>query len=171
MKKNSKIKLSKNSYFVILIFVILKFLNIGRSTFRRFKFLPPPKFIIFKIWKIIKIAKIDNFWNCLSIRYSAVLAILPQSVFLHSIIPNFVSHPIEILFAMCTVILYRLNKTKQRHHWPPVAALLYFPPAFSRIIWINWNRTFQTNWCNTIPWLLWYHFYTKSIQTANIFLD
>ena len=35
---NSEIKLSNNSSFVILIFVILKFRNIGRSTFRRSKF-------------------------------------------------------------------------------------------------------------------------------------
>ena len=39
-KINSKIKLSNNSSFVILIFVILKFRNIGRSTFRRYKFWP-----------------------------------------------------------------------------------------------------------------------------------
>ena len=31
-KKNSKIKISNNSSFVILIFVILKFRNIGSST-------------------------------------------------------------------------------------------------------------------------------------------
>ena len=37
-KKNSKIKLSNNSSFVILIFVILKFRNIGHSAFRRSKF-------------------------------------------------------------------------------------------------------------------------------------
>ena len=37
-KLNSKIKLSNNSSFVILIFAILKFRNIGRS-----KFWPPPK--------------------------------------------------------------------------------------------------------------------------------
>ena len=41
-KINSKIKLSNNSSFVILIFVILKLRNIGRSTFRRSKFWPPP---------------------------------------------------------------------------------------------------------------------------------
>ena len=41
-KINSKIKLSNNSFFVILIFVILKFRNIGRSTFRRSKFSFPP---------------------------------------------------------------------------------------------------------------------------------
>ena len=41
-KINSKIKLSNNSSFVILIFVILKLWNIGRSTFRRSKFRPPP---------------------------------------------------------------------------------------------------------------------------------
>ena len=41
-KINSKIKLWNNSSFVILIFVILKFQNIGRSTFRRSKFWPPP---------------------------------------------------------------------------------------------------------------------------------
>ena len=40
-KINSKIKLLKNSSFVILIFVILKFRNIGRSTFRSSKFWPP----------------------------------------------------------------------------------------------------------------------------------
>ena len=37
-KPNSKIKLSNNLPFVILIFVILKFRNIGRSTIRRSKF-------------------------------------------------------------------------------------------------------------------------------------
>ena len=37
-KINSKIKLSNNSSFVILIFVIFKFRNIGRSTFRHSKF-------------------------------------------------------------------------------------------------------------------------------------
>ena len=41
-KINSKIKLSNNWSFVILIFVILKFWNIGRSTFRRSKFWPLP---------------------------------------------------------------------------------------------------------------------------------
>ena len=42
-KINSKIKLSNDSSFVILIFVILKFRNISRSTFHRFKFWPPPE--------------------------------------------------------------------------------------------------------------------------------
>ena len=37
-KLNSKIKLSDNSAFVILIFTILKFRNIGHSTFDRSKF-------------------------------------------------------------------------------------------------------------------------------------
>ena len=40
-KINSKIKLSNNSSFVILIFVILKFGNIGRSRFRRSNFGAP----------------------------------------------------------------------------------------------------------------------------------
>ena len=36
MKKiNSIMKLSNNSFFVILVFAILKFRNIGSSTFRR----------------------------------------------------------------------------------------------------------------------------------------
>ena len=35
---NSEIKLSNNSSFVILIFLILKFRNIGRSTFRHSKY-------------------------------------------------------------------------------------------------------------------------------------
>ena len=38
-KINSKTELSNNSSFVILIFVIMKFRNIGRS-----KFWPPPGF-------------------------------------------------------------------------------------------------------------------------------
>ena len=37
-KINSKIKISNNSSFVIFIFVILEFRNIGRSTFCRSKF-------------------------------------------------------------------------------------------------------------------------------------
>ena len=41
-KINSVIKLSNNSSFVILIFVILKLRNIGRSTFRHSKYWPPP---------------------------------------------------------------------------------------------------------------------------------
>ena len=41
--KNTIIKLSKNSSFVILIFATLKFRNFSRSTFRRSKFWPPPK--------------------------------------------------------------------------------------------------------------------------------
>ena len=41
---NSKIKLSNNSSFVILIFAILKFRNIGRSTFRRSKIWLPSLF-------------------------------------------------------------------------------------------------------------------------------
>ena len=45
-------KLSNNSSFVILIFEILKFRNIGRSTFRRSKFWPPPIIIITKNYKI-----------------------------------------------------------------------------------------------------------------------
>ena len=40
-KINSKIKLSNNSSFVVLIFAILKFWNITRSTFRLSKFWPP----------------------------------------------------------------------------------------------------------------------------------
>ena len=61
-------KLSKNSSFVILIFEILKFRNIDRSTFRRSKFGHPlkicnlgnskhllfGKFQKFVIWKILK---------------------------------------------------------------------------------------------------------------------
>ena len=43
MKKiNSIMKLSNNSSFVILIFEILKFRNIDRSTFRHSKFWHPP---------------------------------------------------------------------------------------------------------------------------------
>ena len=42
-KLNYKIKWSNNSSFVILIFAILKFRNIDRSTFRRSKFWPPPR--------------------------------------------------------------------------------------------------------------------------------
>ena len=42
-KINLKIKLSNNSSFVILIFAILKFRNIGRSAFRRSKFWPSPE--------------------------------------------------------------------------------------------------------------------------------
>ena len=41
-KINSKIKLSNNSSFAILIIVILKFRNIGRSTFEHSKFCTPP---------------------------------------------------------------------------------------------------------------------------------
>ena len=41
-KLNSKIKISNNSFFNIFISVILKFRNIGRSTFGRFKIWPPP---------------------------------------------------------------------------------------------------------------------------------
>ena len=44
-KINSKIKLSNNSSFVILSFVIFKFRNIGRSTFLRSKFWAPPETI------------------------------------------------------------------------------------------------------------------------------
>ena len=40
--KKSIMKLSNNSSFVILVFAILKFRNIGRSTFRRSKFWLPP---------------------------------------------------------------------------------------------------------------------------------
>ena len=47
-KLNSKIRLSNNSSFVILIFAILKFRNIGRSTCHRFKFWPPPIYINFQ---------------------------------------------------------------------------------------------------------------------------
>ena len=57
-KINSKIKLSNNSSFVILIFVILKFWNIGRSTFRRYKFRPPPKKTILNCKLPKKILKI-----------------------------------------------------------------------------------------------------------------
>ena len=48
-KINSKIKLSNNSSFVILIFVIFIFRNIGRSTFRRSKFWPPPEEVIWLV--------------------------------------------------------------------------------------------------------------------------
>ena len=41
-KLNSKIKISNNSCFVILILAILKFRNIGRFTLCRSKFWPPP---------------------------------------------------------------------------------------------------------------------------------
>ena len=41
-KFNSEVKLSNKWYFVILIFAILKFRNIGRSIFRRSKFWPHP---------------------------------------------------------------------------------------------------------------------------------
>ena len=46
---NSKIKISNNSSFVILIFVILKSRNIGCSPFRRSKFWPPPVLLYFQI--------------------------------------------------------------------------------------------------------------------------
>ena len=52
-KMNSKIKLSNNSSSVILSFVILKFRNIGCSTFLLSKFIPPPEhqkyLIIFQV--------------------------------------------------------------------------------------------------------------------------
>ena len=41
-KINSKIILSNKSSFTILVFVILKFRNIGRSTFEHSKFCTPP---------------------------------------------------------------------------------------------------------------------------------
>ena len=41
-KIDPKIKLSNNSSFAILIFVILKFRNISRSTFEHYKFCTPP---------------------------------------------------------------------------------------------------------------------------------
>ena len=70
-------KLSKNSSFVILIFEILKFRNIDRSTFRRSKFGHPlkicklgnsenlqfGKFETFAIWKIPKICNLENSKN------------------------------------------------------------------------------------------------------------
>ena len=66
-KLNSKIKLSNNTSFVILTFPILKFRNIGRSTFRRSKFRPPPVFspknIPNKFWVNLKCSwalKLDN---------------------------------------------------------------------------------------------------------------
>ena len=43
-KINSEIKLSNNSSFVTLIFIILKFRNIGRSRFRRSKSCTSPNF-------------------------------------------------------------------------------------------------------------------------------
>ena len=42
---NSKVKISNNSSFVIVIFAILEFRNIGHSTFSRSKFWPPPLFM------------------------------------------------------------------------------------------------------------------------------
>ena len=77
-KINSKIKLSNNSSFVILIFGIFKFRNIGRSTFRGSKFWPPPRksnysifYIFFKLqyfeklllFEIEQFQKFDVFWN------------------------------------------------------------------------------------------------------------
>ena len=50
-KINLKIKLSNNLSFVILIFAILTFRNIGRSKFRPTKFLPPPRRVRVKILK------------------------------------------------------------------------------------------------------------------------
>ena len=47
-KINSKIKLSNNSSFTILIFSILKFWNIGCSTFEHFKFCTPPAILKFQ---------------------------------------------------------------------------------------------------------------------------
>ena len=58
-KINSKIKLLKNSSFVILIFVILKFRNIDRSTFRLPKFWLSPQGNIQK-WKILKFTRITK---------------------------------------------------------------------------------------------------------------
>ena len=68
---DSEIKLSNNSSFVILIFVILKFRNIGRSTFRRSKFRSPPSFSIIRVrvkisnsqileWLTFRIRKLTN---------------------------------------------------------------------------------------------------------------
>ena len=56
-KLNSKIKLSNNSSFVILIFIILKFRNINHSTFRRSKIWPPP---IRWIWRWTESSGIPN---------------------------------------------------------------------------------------------------------------
>ena len=50
MKKKSRIKLSNNSFFFILIFAISKFRQTGRSTFRRFKFWSPPLISYFPHW-------------------------------------------------------------------------------------------------------------------------
>ena len=47
-KINSRIKLSNNSSFAILIFVISKFRNIGRSTFEHSKFCTPPAILKFQ---------------------------------------------------------------------------------------------------------------------------
>ena len=63
-KLNSKIKLSNNSSFVILIFAIVKFLNICRSTFRHSKFWPPPNFRKWCLWKpdIDLLISINKLW-------------------------------------------------------------------------------------------------------------
>ena len=58
-------KLSNNSSFVILVFAILKFQNIDRSTFRRsFNFWPPSYFPCTQKWfREIKFYAIDEIWE------------------------------------------------------------------------------------------------------------
>ena len=58
-KLNLKMKLSNNSSFVILIFAILKFRNIGRFTFRPSKFWPKYFILFFFITWTLKV--FDNF--------------------------------------------------------------------------------------------------------------
>ena len=87
-KLNSKIKLSNNSSFVILIFAIMKFRNIGRCRFRRFQF-----------WRsLLSLVQLLNMPACCtrtSIWHRIFHNFMPSTVFQDTEIELYFSLPVE----------------------------------------------------------------------------
>ena len=116
-KMNSKIKLPNNSSLVILIFVILKFRNIGRSTFFRSKFWPSPVGHIFHVPESIQIAN----WN-------ASVIIANKNLTMVHIFCGF------LLFSNSSNIIHTIFEGA---HFAPARTLCPGPPYMKTLIYMK----------------------------------
>ena len=129
-KLNSKVKLSNNWYFVILMFAILKFRNIGRSIFRRSKFWPHPTAhnSLWKIgegtlpWAILRFRIFSNF----SQKFEKIKITVWKS-------DNYVW---KFLFRFVLILLHIKNTSKKIQH---LAQGRIFDPCLGSYICVSIN--------------------------------
>ena len=108
-KTNSQIEKLNNSTFVILIFEISKFRNIGHSTFRRSKFWPPT-------WKL------PNTWACQQHKYlkhGVREPVASEKITLGQVVPNFTEQVVSSkILRIFTWKLWVTLRSVQLSKWP-----------------------------------------------------